>query len=150
MPLTTAKIFHPAFDRHHAGRRSGSHLHDGGSSGPWKLKGRWMADGHLGSGQGCAAAGSTDFPRHQGDSAPSSTSEAHVQLRAATAGRDHHLPGAAALAQAVGFSVALGAFLAGVSISSLPELHQHILRLFRFEMPLSPSFSLRSGRATKV
>jgi monovalent cation:H+ antiporter-2, CPA2 family len=29
----------------------------------------------------------------------------------------------AALAQAVGFSVALGAFLAGVSISSLPELH---------------------------
>ena len=31
--------------------------------------------------------------------------------------------GTAALAQAVGFSVALGAFLAGVSISSLPELH---------------------------
>jgi monovalent cation:H+ antiporter-2, CPA2 family len=29
----------------------------------------------------------------------------------------------AALAQAVGFSVALGAFLAGVSISSLPDLH---------------------------
>ncbi len=31
--------------------------------------------------------------------------------------------GTAALARAVGFSVALGAFLAGVSISSLPELH---------------------------
>jgi monovalent cation:H+ antiporter-2, CPA2 family len=31
--------------------------------------------------------------------------------------------GTAALAQAVGFSVALGAFLAGVSISNLPELH---------------------------
>jgi CPA2 family monovalent cation:H+ antiporter-2 len=31
--------------------------------------------------------------------------------------------GTAALAQAAGFSVALGAFLAGVSISSLPELH---------------------------
>jgi CPA2 family monovalent cation:H+ antiporter-2 len=31
--------------------------------------------------------------------------------------------GTAALAQAMGFSVALGAFLAGVSISSLPELH---------------------------
>lgn len=31
--------------------------------------------------------------------------------------------GTAALAEAVGFSVALGAFLAGVSISSLPELH---------------------------
>jgi len=31
--------------------------------------------------------------------------------------------GTAALAQAVGFSVALGAFLAGVSISSLPDLH---------------------------
>jgi CPA2 family monovalent cation:H+ antiporter-2 len=31
--------------------------------------------------------------------------------------------GTAAIAQAVGFSVALGAFLAGVSISSLPELH---------------------------
>jgi CPA2 family monovalent cation:H+ antiporter-2 len=31
--------------------------------------------------------------------------------------------GTAALAQAVGFSVVLGAFLAGVSISSLPELH---------------------------
>ena len=31
--------------------------------------------------------------------------------------------GTAALAHAIGFSVALGAFLAGVSISSLPELH---------------------------
>jgi len=31
--------------------------------------------------------------------------------------------GTAALAQAVGFSVALGAFLAGISISSLPDLH---------------------------
>jgi monovalent cation:H+ antiporter-2, CPA2 family len=31
--------------------------------------------------------------------------------------------GTAALAQALGFSVALGAFLAGVSISSLPDLH---------------------------
>jgi CPA2 family monovalent cation:H+ antiporter-2 len=31
--------------------------------------------------------------------------------------------GAAALAQGVGFSVALGAFLAGVSISGLPDLH---------------------------
>ena len=31
--------------------------------------------------------------------------------------------GTAAIAQAVGFSVALGAFLAGVSISSLPDLH---------------------------
>jgi monovalent cation:H+ antiporter-2, CPA2 family len=31
--------------------------------------------------------------------------------------------GTAALAQAVGFSVALGAFLAGLSISGLPELH---------------------------
>jgi monovalent cation:H+ antiporter-2, CPA2 family len=31
--------------------------------------------------------------------------------------------GTAALAQAAGFSVALGAFLAGVSISSLPDLH---------------------------
>jgi CPA2 family monovalent cation:H+ antiporter-2 len=31
--------------------------------------------------------------------------------------------GTAALAHAVGFSVALGAFLAGLSISSLPELH---------------------------
>jgi monovalent cation:H+ antiporter-2, CPA2 family len=40
--------------------------------------------------------------------------------------------GTAALAQAVGFSVALGAFLAGVSISSLPELHDahaHIVPL---------------------
>jgi len=32
--------------------------------------------------------------------------------------------GTAALAEAVGFSVALGAFVAGVSISSLPELHE--------------------------
>jgi monovalent cation:H+ antiporter-2, CPA2 family len=44
--------------------------------------------------------------------------------------------GTAALAQAVGFSVALGAFLAGVSISSLPELHDAHTQL----VPLRDAF----------
>jgi monovalent cation:H+ antiporter-2, CPA2 family len=44
--------------------------------------------------------------------------------------------GTAALAHAVGFSVALGAFLAGVSISSLPELHDANSRL----LPLRDAF----------
>lgn len=44
--------------------------------------------------------------------------------------------GTAALAQAVGFSVALGAFLAGVSISSLPELHDAHAQL----VPLRDAF----------
>jgi monovalent cation:H+ antiporter-2, CPA2 family len=44
--------------------------------------------------------------------------------------------GTAALAHAVGFSVALGAFLAGVSISSLPELHDANSRL----VPLRDAF----------
>lgn len=42
----------------------------------------------------------------------------------------------AALAQAVGFSVALGAFLAGLSISSLPDLHDAHTQL----VPLRDSF----------
>jgi monovalent cation:H+ antiporter-2, CPA2 family len=45
--------------------------------------------------------------------------------------------GTAALAQAVGFSVALGAFLAGVSISSLPELHDAHARI----VPLRDAFA---------
>ncbi len=44
--------------------------------------------------------------------------------------------GTAALAQAVGFSVALGAFLAGVSISSLPELQDAHTQL----VPLRDAF----------
>jgi monovalent cation:H+ antiporter-2, CPA2 family len=44
--------------------------------------------------------------------------------------------GTAALAHAAGFSVALGAFLAGVSISSLPELHDANSRL----LPLRDAF----------
>ena len=44
--------------------------------------------------------------------------------------------GTAALAQAVGFSVALGAFLAGVSISSLPDLHDAHTQL----LPLRDAF----------
>jgi monovalent cation:H+ antiporter-2, CPA2 family len=44
--------------------------------------------------------------------------------------------GTAALAQAIGFSVALGAFLAGVSISSLPELHDAHAQL----VPLRDAF----------
>jgi monovalent cation:H+ antiporter-2, CPA2 family len=44
--------------------------------------------------------------------------------------------GTAALAHAVGFSVALGAFLAGVSISSLPELHDAHAQL----VPLRDAF----------
>jgi CPA2 family monovalent cation:H+ antiporter-2 len=44
--------------------------------------------------------------------------------------------GTAALAQAVGFSIALGAFLAGVSISSLPELHDAHTQL----VPLRDAF----------
>jgi CPA2 family monovalent cation:H+ antiporter-2 len=44
--------------------------------------------------------------------------------------------GTAALAQAVGFSVALGAFLAGVSISSLPDLHDTHARI----VPLRDAF----------
>jgi|SRR5580700_765555 CPA2 family monovalent cation:H+ antiporter-2 len=44
--------------------------------------------------------------------------------------------GTAALAQAVGFSVALGAFLAGLSISSLPDLHDAHTRL----VPLRDAF----------
>ena len=44
--------------------------------------------------------------------------------------------GTAALAHAAGFSVALGAFLAGVSISSLPELHDANSRL----VPLRDAF----------
>jgi len=44
--------------------------------------------------------------------------------------------GTAALAQAVGFSVALGAFLAGVSISGLPELHDAHAQL----VPLRDAF----------
>ena len=44
--------------------------------------------------------------------------------------------GTAALAQAAGFSVALGAFLAGVSISSLPELHDAHTKL----VPLRDAF----------
>jgi CPA2 family monovalent cation:H+ antiporter-2 len=44
--------------------------------------------------------------------------------------------GTAALAQAVGFSVALGAFLAGVSISSLPDLHDAHTQL----VPLRDAF----------
>src|SRR5580658_3833386 len=44
--------------------------------------------------------------------------------------------GTAALAQAVGFSVALGAFLAGLSISGLPELHDAHTQL----VPLRDTF----------
>jgi len=44
--------------------------------------------------------------------------------------------GTAALAHSVGFSVALGAFLAGVSISSLPELHDAHVQL----VPLRDAF----------
>ena len=44
--------------------------------------------------------------------------------------------GTAALAHAVGFSVALGAFLAGVSISSLPDLHDAHTQL----LPLRDAF----------
>jgi CPA2 family monovalent cation:H+ antiporter-2 len=44
--------------------------------------------------------------------------------------------GTAALAQAVGFSVALGAFLAGLSISSLPDLHDAHTQL----VPLRDAF----------
>jgi monovalent cation:H+ antiporter-2, CPA2 family len=44
--------------------------------------------------------------------------------------------GAAALAQAVGFSVALGAFLAGLSISGLPDLHDAHAQL----VPLRDAF----------
>jgi len=44
--------------------------------------------------------------------------------------------GTAALAHAVGFSVALGAFLAGVSISSLPDLHDAHTQL----VPLRDAF----------
>lgn len=44
--------------------------------------------------------------------------------------------GTAALAQAIGFSVALGAFLAGVSISSLPKLHDAHAKL----VPLRDTF----------
>jgi CPA2 family monovalent cation:H+ antiporter-2 len=44
--------------------------------------------------------------------------------------------GTAALAQAVGFSVALGAFLAGVSISNLPDLHDAHTQL----VPLRDAF----------
>jgi monovalent cation:H+ antiporter-2, CPA2 family len=44
--------------------------------------------------------------------------------------------GTAALAQAAGFSVALGAFLAGVSISSLPDLHDAHAQL----VPLRDAF----------
>jgi monovalent cation:H+ antiporter-2, CPA2 family len=44
--------------------------------------------------------------------------------------------GTAALAHAIGFSVALGAFLAGVSISSLPELHDAHTQL----VPLRDAF----------
>ena len=44
--------------------------------------------------------------------------------------------GTAALAQAVGFSVALGAFLAGMSISSLPDLHDAHTQL----VPLRDAF----------
>ncbi|MFZ0200245.1 MAG: cation:proton antiporter [Candidatus Sulfotelmatobacter sp.] len=44
--------------------------------------------------------------------------------------------GTAALAQAVGFSVALGAFLAGLSISGLPDLHDAHTQL----MPLRDAF----------
>lgn len=44
--------------------------------------------------------------------------------------------GTAALAQAVGFSVALGAFLAGISISSLPDLHDAHTQL----VPLRDAF----------
>src|SRR5271168_1649553 len=44
--------------------------------------------------------------------------------------------GTAALAQAVGFSVALGAFLAGLSISSLPDLHDAETQL----VPLRDAF----------
>jgi monovalent cation:H+ antiporter-2, CPA2 family len=44
--------------------------------------------------------------------------------------------GTAALAQAVGFSVALGAFLAGLSISSLPDLHDAHAQL----VPLRDAF----------
>lgn len=44
--------------------------------------------------------------------------------------------GTAALAQAVGFSVALGAFLAGLSISALPDLHDAHTQL----MPLRDAF----------
>ncbi len=44
--------------------------------------------------------------------------------------------GTAALARAVGFSVALGAFLAGLSISSLPDLHDAHTQL----LPLRDSF----------
>jgi monovalent cation:H+ antiporter-2, CPA2 family len=44
--------------------------------------------------------------------------------------------GTAALAQAVGFSVALGAFLAGLSISGLPDLHDTHTQL----VPLRDAF----------
>ena len=44
--------------------------------------------------------------------------------------------GTAALAQAVGFSVALGAFLAGLSISGLPDLHDAHTQL----VPLRDTF----------
>jgi len=45
--------------------------------------------------------------------------------------------GTAALAQAVGFSVALGAFLAGLSISGLPDLHDAHTQL----IPLRDAFA---------
>lgn len=53
--------------------------------------------------------------------------------------------GMAALAQAVGFSVALGAFLAGVSISSLPDT-MLTPNWFLCEMPSWRSSSFRSAR----
>jgi len=68
--------------------------------------------------------------------------------------------GTAALAQAVGFSVALGAFLAGLSISGLPDLHDAhtqllplrdafvALFLFRWGLSLTPECSAIACRSS--
>ena len=53
--------------------------------------------------------------------------------------------GTAALAQAVGFSVALGAFLAGVSISSLPDLHDAHTQLLPLRDALVALFFVSLG-----
>src|ERR1700727_3727857 len=53
--------------------------------------------------------------------------------------------GTAALAQAVGFSVALGAFLAGVSINSLPDLHDAHTQLLPLRDALVALFFVSLG-----
>ena len=86
--------------------------------------------------QGSAAAGPAQTAGDQGDPAGAASRETHLQPGAIPAGGIAICLGTAELAELAGFSVALGAFLAGLSISGLDDLHDTQAQL----MPLRDAF----------